>query len=533
MRIFVLLAPAVAAACCVPLASARAQSSGGVAPETSLLPQVGSLRQQIEDVVTPAATRREGWTVTPAIDLQEVWSDNVTRANGHRSSEFITNITPSLAVSGTSARLTGDLNYAPRVSLYPEDGRQNRVAQNLTASGEAELLPEELFVDVRGYAATSAQNGYYGTTGSTQLNRDNEIQTYDFSVAPKYVHKFASVAILNLGASMERFQSQTSNMATNSALYHQSSTTERGYGKLSTGEDFGRLLDALSVDASETQGSGVLTRSHRTTVSNDAEYAITRYLSVLGGIGYEDIRYSGTSSIVVNDMTWNTGIRLTADSDTTLLVQYGHHDGGNSVSADGSWAPTAKLRLYARYSEGLSTSAEDTAQLMSSTQATASGLLIDKATGMPVVSSSAYFSQQNSLTWLRSGSVSAALLEPRDTYSATVSHQERELRSAASLSVYGNTNSASNSTYGSLAWQHDLQPDLSSNLSAQYGVTDAHTTSGSNTDNDSLVLNTGLTYRLSETATLSLQYTYTQQWGHLYGTAPTSNIVLATAHKSF
>ena len=58
--------------------------------------------------------------------------------------------------------------------------------------------------------------------------------------------------------------------------------TERAYANFTTGENYGRLLDRVGVDASFYTGGGALAGGRRVLLTDDASYAVDRLVTVLG-----------------------------------------------------------------------------------------------------------------------------------------------------------------------------------------------------------------------------------------------------------
>src|SRR4051812_45974701 len=76
----------------------------------------------------PAAAR---WTVTPDITVRETYTDNVFIggfAGNPASSDFATQVTPGIAIEGTSPRLRGTFRFNPTAILYARNPSQDYVA---------------------------------------------------------------------------------------------------------------------------------------------------------------------------------------------------------------------------------------------------------------------------------------------------------------------------------------------------------------------------------------------------------------------
>ena len=88
----------------------------------------------------------------------------------------------------------------------------------------------------------------------------------------------------------------------------------------------------------------------------------------------------------------------------------------------------------------------------------------------PLQIANTFYGVQNYLALVTSASLTAVLLQDRDSFSANLGRQERhQLAAATNTTTTGPLDYAG--LYGSLSWQHDLRPGLQSTLFAQWGTT--------------------------------------------------------------
>ncbi len=124
-------------------------------------------------------------------------------------------------------------------------------------------------------------------------------------------------------------------------------------------------------------------------------------------------------------------------------MRYGHHDGLDSITIDGTLAPSPRTRIYVRYSTGLSTTQEELQNALATTDLDSLGNPVDHGTGAPIFAASNFFGIQDNLVKLRRFSISAAYLLDRDTFTADVENdsstvhfairRRRELRARLEL----------------------------------------------------------------------------------------------------
>jgi uncharacterized protein (PEP-CTERM system associated) len=537
LRAGVLVAAALALAAPPFATPANAQ----LLPQTGTTMQVGGLHQQLEGLLaggagTPAVP---GWTITPALGVEQRWTDHLQELGGSGPSSFITVLTPSVLINGQTVRTDTTVSYAPELQYYSSDN-QERISQNLNASSKITLVPERLFLDLRGFAAMQPINGGYAQTSTSAVDNHSETQDLSFSAHPYLQQRFGDLGFAELGATLSRTSqsglsaSQSSGLpaATAAITRAQSLTSEQEYFSLTSGPAFGRTTAGLSLSESRETGSGGTSNSHRDQATVDLGYAITRSITALASFGHDDTHYSGTPPYKHSGMDWSGGARWVPNPDSSITATYGSLEGVNSVQVDATYAPTARTRVFARYSEGIATGLEQLVNAMNGSTLDPMGNPVDSS-GAPVQLINSFYGVQNNPARVTSTSVTAVLMRDRDSFSASINRQQRH--QIASTSVTTASTQDTQGLYGSLTWQRDLRPNLQSSTFVQWG-TNQNTTVGNRQNSDSLVFSLRLAYVVSQTLNAYAQYSWTRQTNtDLAGTNQTqpSNLVIIGAHKTF
>jgi uncharacterized protein (PEP-CTERM system associated) len=511
-------------------------------PETGTTVNLGGLRQQLEGLfATGDASATPKWVFTPSITAQESWTNHTQTASQNTGSTFITMIRPGILLSGDSGRVQATLNYAPEIQVGT-GGFQERIDQNLNASGKITLIPERLFLDLRGFATVQATGGGFGPNSTVSLSRQDQTQSSSFSATPYLRQHFGDLATAELGTSLSYTSQQSLGnyqtglpAALNGSTTNQNATTEQEYLSVTSGPDFGPFKAIALLSALQSQGSGIMDGASRQTASLDNGYAVTRNLTVLGKFGYDTVRYGGLPPFRFSGPLWNGGLRWVPNPDSSIELRYGYHDGVYSPQIQASYAPTARIRIFAHYSEALTTDAEALQSALDSSLLDPLGNPVDAQTGAPLLLAGNFFGVQNNLAWVKSGSLTAALLLDRDSVSLSVSRQNRQQVAAASLAAALAGNTSSIGTFGSVSWQHDLSPVLTSVAFVQYGVNDSISILTGQQTTDTLVISLGLNYAFTETLNGSLQCSYTNQSGTGTGTAasPATGLIYFSLRKTF
>ncbi len=513
--------------------------TGGILPNVGTDSRVGDLRPQLQSyfqsLAAPSSTT-PAWTITPSLGVDIGLTDNALRTNSPRRADIYTNISPTLVLSGDTARLKVNLAYSPQITVYATQNSQNQVSNYFNGQALATIVPDAVFLDLRGNVSVSSLAGNGINNGASQTNnRQNNVQTITVSATPYAEHRFGGWGTARIGYSVTRTlqdrQDDNTLVVNNQALSNFGSpgygavgnlTTQRERASFTTGENLGRWNNILVIEAIQYNGSGSYRGAHRNQVQNEVGYALTRKVTLLGGFGYQDIRYAGVPPVRINEPTWNFGARYAPNPDSTVTILYGRRDAITSISFDGQFAPTSRTRLIGRYSTGLTTDIEEAQNVLSTTTVGPTGLVTDSATGAPVGNSSS-FGVQNGIYKVKRFSATGLLLQDRDSYSVTFTSEDRTT-STTTPSLLNNTvipaGTNSTSVSASASWQHELAPDLSSTASAQYSLTNntQQYLGGNGGQQRTLSLTAALSKQFTTSLSGSLRYTYTDQSGGQAGT---------------
>lgn len=552
-----------------------AQAGGGpIAPPVTPDVRVGDLRAQFDALQPGALSRATGpaWLVSPSISVSAGLTDNALQVERPRQADVFTVIAPAVVVSGDTARLKVNASYSPQIYVYASTSSQTRVDQFFNGQAVAAIVPDAVFLDLRGAISQQSRSGGFGRN-TTTLNQQDQVQSITLSATPYAVHRFGGWGTGRIGYSIaQTFQDARANSAFNQGFDQNGQlvgtrfgdtgnlTTQRERASFTTGENLGRFNNISVVEAVQYDGFGPYRNAHRNTVSTDFGYAVTRTITLLAGTGYQDLKFSGQDfagqpGIRINEPIWNVGVRLQPNPNSSITVGYGRRDGANSVFLDGSYSPTARTRVFARYSSGITTDSEEQQNLLQASSVGPTGLVTDTATGAPVSSSSSFFGTQNGLFRSRRLSVTGLLQLNRDSFSASVVNEERTNLSSVALDPSFNSFSSANfvvlppgsntnGTYGTLTWQHELSPVMTSTASFQYGVESFGQggASRSQPSTTSVSATAALGYQFTETLSGSARYSFTERTGGpgqtIFGGANgTGNVVenqvLVSLRKSF
>jgi uncharacterized protein (PEP-CTERM system associated) len=485
--------------------------------------QLGNLRDQIAtalQLAPPPPSERPDFVITPGIAVGQALSANSQTSGVLPRNYWITSVTPSLQVSADSAHVQGSILFAPTAELYDGYASQNQITSNMSGAAHVTLWPEHFFVDLVAFTSMQAVTPGTGPSNATVLTKNNATQTYNFAVAPYYRQKFGDYGSGEIGGSV------TANaLRGGSAAYsvpglppqfigNQTNNSAEGHVAFVSGEALGRMLIDTYVSGRQSSGTGVYDGAYRNVASFETGYAITRRITLLGTIGYDDIYYASSPQVRITNGLWNVGFQFTPNPDSLITFRYGRKDGITGPFLQATYAPSPRTRLFALYNQQVSTYQELLQGSLATATVDAFGNPINGITGAPLLAFNNFFGVQSGVLKFENASVGAALLLDRDTIAISY-NQARQTPLGA---VPGTVVYAANGAYGALQWQHDLREDLSATLSGQYGIIGQSVGDASQTSR--LTSGTAaLTYRFSETlsgtlAANSTRTTYNAPFGY-------------------
>ncbi len=414
------------------------------------------LRSTVQALL-PGATRVNtglAWTFSGDIEVDLGATDNVgnlSNQNHQNQWQFFTLISPDFYLRGDTRRLQVQLAYSPRLAVYPQTSGETYLANNFNGSATLTVIPDWFFIDARGISEVTSRFGGQPLTSDAFLNNNEAVQTASFSISPYIQHTFAGWGTLNAGVAYERtFQSgNNSNFfpvnnvsVANSSLAASTAgfgtigdlSTTNEFASFTTGENLGRVQDTISINASQNGGSSFYQGSSTLIAENQVSYALNRWLALVGTIGYEQYRYP-QGAFDLNEFRWLIGVTVTPNPDSTITVEYGRVAGSSTIIANGTYAPTARTRVYGSYNVGIQTGLGARQGLLSTTVVGPGGVLLDRTTGAPVVASNVLASQ-SPLSRVKTLTLGGSLLLSRDTFTVSVTHDDTT-QLVNSTSVFG------------------------------------------------------------------------------------------------
>jgi uncharacterized protein (PEP-CTERM system associated) len=496
-------------------------------PPTGSVVQDTGLRQQLQtyfDRTEPPEpnTNQPAWTFVPSINIEEDWTNNAQQVSGGQSS-FYTTVRPGLLVNGDTPRVKATLNWDPEVRVYTPESGENQFDNNITGDALVTVVPETFFIDMRVYGAVQDEQPGSAPNSVTNSSRQNTVQTYTGSIAPYLQHRFGDWGVGEVGGSVSRttqvFLGNQSTASTNGFGDNEDLTSTQEHAVFTLGNAFGRSSGQVLTQGQQDNGTGALQGAYQYQAGVQYGYGITRQVTGLVELGWEDIHYSGVAPLNVNDATWSVGGRWTPSPDSSMTVTYGHIDGANSFAGNASLTVGTRGRLYGSYGQGITSNTQYLQNTFTQSQLDPYGNPVNPQTGAPLLVGGNFGGLLGNGTIFRQTnfSIGYSILFDRDTFSIGATYQHQ-------LGLTGETTAAvgalDTTTNGTLTWQHQLTPDLMLTSYVQYGRSSSSFPAGSTVNGGTatpaisnsskpFAASVNLSRQITETLSVYGRYTYT------------------------
>jgi hypothetical protein len=280
------------------------------------------------------------WRLMPSLQLQEVYSDNITLAPSDKArAGFVTALSPAAFIVWQAGKSSLNLRYNMQ-NLYNAHGDgAYGMAHQLQFNAHNVLAKNRFFVDSR--ASISQQNinntrvvadNFTGAAGSTTT-----VST--FGVSPTWLPHFGNYANGTVRVNADTFSSGASSLSNSETI---SETVQ-----LNSGSKFKRVSWSAGFNNSQTYRSGGGDVSFQNANLTLRSY-IDKHFSVFASGGYSDNVFSNatnTSTTAIsnaNGFFYTAGVRWSPSTHYWLEV-----GGGNNSYVTLSLAPMQRLSLLA------------------------------------------------------------------------------------------------------------------------------------------------------------------------------------------
>lgn len=310
--------------------------------------------------------------VTPTIELRQIFSDEV----GDGKAGAYTVVSPGVEVAVNGRRTSAALNYSydRRLAWQSSTADIQKGAHNLSARADMEVARELLFLSAGGLITSTTRD----LRGPVSLNRDlnvyNQTMVYSGYITPSLRQRFGAFADGELSYTLRGLATNEDDAFVvdqrgGNEYDYQLEPASDSYGhsataSLKSGEAFNRLRWTLSGTYSYDKRD-VLNETFRSARGTlDGEFVLSRQLSLLGSVGYDDSfsrsdrSYTDTTRVTRYDesgVVFDGGLRWSPSRRTDVSVRVGRRFGSTTVNAQGEWMPLEGVAFKLAYTDSIET----------------------------------------------------------------------------------------------------------------------------------------------------------------------------------
>lgn len=483
------------------------------------------------------------WKIVPSLDLKETYSDNIGLAPaGNEKSDFVTQINPGIALTGTGPRLKVNARYGMQNLIYAEESRRNTTHHQLNAGANAELLDDFLFLD--GKASISQQNiSAFGPQTTDNINTTNNLtETRTYSISPYLRHRFGSTASSEL-----RYTHDAVDASTGGYLASQS---DRIQFNLNSGTAFKTLGWGLNYSNQQIDYSNARTIDME-TISGNLRYLVSTKLSLIATGGYEKNNYLAIGTKPEGSF-WSGGFAWAPAERTSIMASAGKRYFGSTYSLKANhhtrrtaWSLDYSQDITTTRSQFLLPATIDTADLLVKSHlfdslpeaerlAAAEAFIL--ANGLPAALAENINYFTNRVFLQKRLQASVALNGVKNTLVFSVFDMTREAQTAQEMdsNLLGTNllalNDETRQTGTNVLWNWRLSPLTSANMSAGY----TRATSPVTDRKDNIkTIRLGLARKFQPKLNGSLDFRHNQRDSNQSGGDYRENAITASLHMSF
>ncbi len=287
------------------------------------------------------------WIFNPYIGISETYTDNAFGTATNEKDDAITTLNAGFEVEGIGRRVQLRAAYDVGYNIYARFSELNGFDHNLLASGNAELVEDNLFLETD-VALTEERYSSDGTTSySDHAGSGDNTRVLNTRISPYYQHDFGGymTGIVRYTHSMVHFTNTNSNIPGSEP---NDSTNNRIDLSLQSGREFARTkwtVEAFAFDNQVDNGDDL----KRATMKADGQLPINRYVALLASGGWDEFDGDNIDNDSISGAFYGGGVRLTPGPRTDLSVQVGHRFGKGIVDADFTYLISSEARLTAGY----------------------------------------------------------------------------------------------------------------------------------------------------------------------------------------
>ena len=274
------------------------------------------------------------WRITPRIETQVSYTDNVDLDNPGKESDVVFRVNPGLAIKAEGNRLKFQADYEGSFLQFTNDGR-SQWRNHLRSKLSLEVIEDHLFITGTGIMAEPFIDNTQSVTFSDSNYSINRRQTQSYTFEPYFKHRLFDIADMQWNYRFRYVTVSQPKADDPTPRFIDNYVSHTGGVTADSGDRLGRFHWNLDAEFdSRNRGDGRHSKEMHARLG--AEYRIVRWLGLTGSAGYEKIEDPDLDD-QINGGTWNAGLRFNPSRNTDVSVWYGKQDGDNSFGADAEY----------------------------------------------------------------------------------------------------------------------------------------------------------------------------------------------------
>jgi uncharacterized protein (PEP-CTERM system associated) len=448
--------------------------------------------------------------ITPRVSTGLTLTDN--RDFEHDAeSDAIFSITPGVNIREEGGRSQTFLDYSFS-GQYAHRDTEFDVVHNLSGTNSLEILEDSFWVESSAAVDQQLVDNTVGVPGRVTESGNNLSMVQRYEVSPVYrahLGRFAdSESRLRLG------------YVTSTADDFSDETEFEASQELFSGRDFTSFT--WTASAVYLKGDGDDEDHERQTYRYDTATFITREVTLLGGIGYEQINDPDLDD-EPKGFIWDAGLRLKPGPKLTMEATYGERFEETNIAASLDYRITSRTSLNIDYSQDLTTEQQLLLNDLGFIGVDENGNLIDTRTGELLDDNFSLFGLTDDTFRRDLFTIRFSHTRPRDRYTGEASYEIRE---------GGNNDESEKIKSLSTTWSHDLTRTMTWNTTLNYDNIEFSGEDAGRTDNI-YTLRTSLTEQIFEDVDATATYFFRHLDSNESDTDATENALLFTLTKTF
>ena len=469
------------------------------------------------------------WTIVPRAVVQESVTDNVLLTPTNRKVDLINQFGPGLNLQGESRRVNASLDAEADFYRYLNTPSQNGHIINLTGLATAEVVRDDVFVDLRSAIGAEPINRNGPSSGQDRTLTANQTQIYNNVFSPYFRHEFGDFGGTELRYRLSAADfGSTAGGSTSTAVQPANSLTNEFIGNVHSGSSFTRFKWSGDTDLSKSDYPANRSLEQTTTVLA-SEYWMIPEAALTAKVGEDSTKDTSAGGQNVANPSWRLGVHLTPGPRTDFSAEGGQRYGGPYWTAKLDYKVASQLELTAAHDTTVTTQQQqlNTALANAGGIALGQGQIGNPSLGIaPINPNQSPFSFVSQPFTQQTNVVTLTGVRGRTTLTVSAEYDERDIGAvAANQSPSEKQTVAQFSAVAVRQLTPESEATLQISLSRQYDSISAN--------NDTIgQAGLGYNYRFSQTLRGSVGYRYYNLRDRL-GTAYQENLGYVGLTKTF